>query len=113
MAIRSDEITSIIKSAIDSFDSGTETRSVGTVVEVGDGIAQIYGLSGALSSELLEFPGGLFGLALNLNKTYQPLEQSQTGHGSSGLQVGGQGVWSGQDASADVFGLQGVMRSKK
>ena len=56
---------------------------------------------------------GAFGLALNLNKTYQPLEQSQTGHGSSGLQVGGQGVWSGQDASADAFGLQGVMRSKK
>src|SRR5207342_19720 len=58
----------IIKSAIDDFDSGVETRSVGTVVEVGDGIAQIYGLSGALSSELLEFPGGLFGLALNLEE---------------------------------------------
>jgi F-type H+/Na+-transporting ATPase subunit alpha len=68
MAIRSDEITSIIKSAIDSFDSGTETRSVGTVVEVGDGIAQIYGLSGALASELLEFPGGLMGMALNLEE---------------------------------------------
>ena len=40
MAIRSDEITSIIKSAIDQFDATTETRSVGTVVEVGDGIAQ-------------------------------------------------------------------------
>ena len=58
MAIRSDEITSIIKSAIDEFDAATETRSVGTVVEVGDGIAQIYGLDGALASELLEFPGG-------------------------------------------------------
>ncbi|MFL5651248.1 MAG: F0F1 ATP synthase subunit alpha, partial [Chloroflexota bacterium] len=68
MAIRSDEITSIIKSAIDSFDSGVETRSVGTVVEVGDGIAQIYGLSGALASELLEFPGGLMGMALNLEE---------------------------------------------
>src|SRR6476661_2820435 len=68
MAIRSDEITSIIKSAIEGFDSGVETRSVGTVVEVGDGIAQIYGLSGALSSELLEFPGGLMGLALNLEE---------------------------------------------
>jgi hypothetical protein len=56
---------------------------------------------------------GAFGLALNLNKTHQPLKQSQTGHGSSGLQVGGQGVWSGQDASADAFGLQGVRRSKK
>ena len=50
MAIRSDEITSIIKSAIDQFDAGVETRSVGTVVEVGDGIAQIYGLDGALAS---------------------------------------------------------------
>ncbi len=68
MAIRSDEITSIIKSAIDDFDSGVETRSVGTVVEVGDGIAQIYGLSGALASELLEFPNGLMGMALNLEE---------------------------------------------
>ena len=68
MAIRSDEITSIIKSAIDSFDSGTETRSVGTVVEVGDGIAQIYGLADALSSEMLEFPGGVMGMALNLEE---------------------------------------------
>src|SRR5918994_2016265 len=68
MAIRSDEITSIIKSAIDQFDSGVETRSVGTIVEVGDGIAQIYGLSGALASELLEFPGGVMGMAFNLEE---------------------------------------------
>ncbi len=68
MAIRSDEITSIIKSAIDSFDSGVESRSVGTVVEVGDGIAQIYGLDGALASEMLEFPNGVMGLALNLEE---------------------------------------------
>jgi F-type H+-transporting ATPase subunit alpha len=68
MAIRSDEITSIIKSAIDAFDGAAETRNVGTVVEVGDGIAQIYGLAGALSSELLEFPGGVNGLALNLEE---------------------------------------------
>jgi F-type H+-transporting ATPase subunit alpha len=68
MAIRSDEITSIIKSAIDSFDTGVETRSVGTVVEVGDGIAQIYGLDGALASEMLEFPDGVMGLALNLEE---------------------------------------------
>ena len=68
MAIRSDEITSIIKSSIDSFDAATETRSVGTVVEVGDGIAQIYGLDGALASEMLEFPGGVMGLALNLEE---------------------------------------------
>src|SRR3954471_22122347 len=68
MAIRSDEITSIIKSAIDSFDSGVETRSVGTVVEVGDGIAQIYGLDNALASEMLEFPNGVMGMALNLEE---------------------------------------------
>src|SRR5258707_11510481 len=68
MAIRSDEITSIIKSSIDSFDAATETRSVGTVVEVGDGIAQIYGLDGALASEMLEFPGGVMGVALNLEE---------------------------------------------
>ncbi len=68
MAIRSDDITTIIKSAIDQFDAGVETRSVGTVVEVGDGIAQVYGLEAALASELLEFPGGVMGLALNLEE---------------------------------------------
>ena len=68
MAIRSDEITSIIKASIDSFDAATETRSVGTVVEVGDGIAQIFGLDDALASEMLEFPGGVMGMALNLEE---------------------------------------------
>jgi len=68
MAIRSDDITTIIKSEIDQFDAGVETRSVGTVVEVGDGIAQIYGLEGALASELLEFPGNVMGMALNLEE---------------------------------------------
>jgi F-type H+/Na+-transporting ATPase subunit alpha len=68
MAIRSDDITQIIRSAIDEFDVGVETRSVGTVVEVGDGIARIYGLEEALSSELLEFPGGIKGMALNLEE---------------------------------------------
>ncbi len=68
MAIRSDEIISIIKSQIAGFDGAAETRNVGTVVEVGDGIAQVYGLEGALSSELLEFPGGVMGMALNLEE---------------------------------------------
>jgi len=68
MAIRSDEIISIIKSQIDNFDQAAETRSVGTVVEVGDGIAQIYGLEDAVSSEMLEFPGGVMGIALNLEE---------------------------------------------
>jgi F-type H+-transporting ATPase subunit alpha len=68
MAIRSDDITQIIKSAIDEFDASVESRTVGTVVEVGDGIARIYGLEGALASELLEFPGGVKGMALNLEE---------------------------------------------
>src|SRR5512137_869877 len=68
MAIRSDEIISIIKSQIAGYDGAAETRNVGTVVEVGDGIAQVYGLAGALSSELLEFPGGVMGMALNLEE---------------------------------------------
>ena len=57
MAIRSDEIISIIKSSIDGFDSTAETRSVGTVVEVGDGIAQIYGLQDALVVRAARVPG--------------------------------------------------------
>ncbi len=68
MAIRSDEIISIIKSAIDGFDETAESRSVGTVVEVGDGIAQVFGLAGALASELIEFPGEVMGMALNLEE---------------------------------------------
>ena len=68
MAIRSDEIISIIKSRIDRFEETAESRSVGTVVEVGDGIAQIYGLDDALASELIEFPGGVMGMALNLEE---------------------------------------------
>jgi F-type H+-transporting ATPase subunit alpha len=68
MTIRSDEIVTIIRNSIETFDQGAETRTVGTVVEVGDGIARIYGLSGALASELLEFPGGIMGMALNLEE---------------------------------------------
>ena len=68
MAIRSDEITSIIRNEIKGFDAGADVSGVGTVVEVGDGIAQIYGLSGALAQELLEFPGGVMGMAFNLEE---------------------------------------------
>src|SRR3954453_8977413 len=68
MAIKADEITTIMKWAIDQFDAGIEPRSVGTGVEVGDGIAQVYGLEGARASELLELPGGVYGRALNLEE---------------------------------------------
>src|SRR5919198_3185512 len=68
MAVRAEEITNIIKDRIQSFGQPIQTTNVGTVIEVHDGVARIYGLSGALSGELLEFPGGIFGLALNLEE---------------------------------------------
>ncbi len=68
MAIRADEITTIIRDRIRGFDEGAEVSGVGTIVEVGDGIAQIYGLSGALANELLEFPNGVMGMAFNLEE---------------------------------------------
>ena len=68
MAIRSDEITSIIKSEIQGFDAGADVSGVGTIVEVGDGIAQVFGLSGALAQELLDFGNGIMGMAFNLEE---------------------------------------------
>jgi F-type H+/Na+-transporting ATPase subunit alpha len=68
MAIRSDEITSIIRSEIKGFDAGADVSGVGTIVEVGDGIAQVYGLSGALAQELLDFGNGIMGMAFNLEE---------------------------------------------
>ncbi|HSK92724.1 MAG TPA: F0F1 ATP synthase subunit alpha [Candidatus Angelobacter sp.] len=68
MAIRSDEITSIIRSEIKGFDTGADVSGVGTIVEVGDGIAQVYGLSGALAQELLDFGNGIMGMAFNLEE---------------------------------------------
>src|SRR5438067_9096754 len=68
MAVRAEEITNIIKDRIQSFGQPVQTTNVGTVIEVHDGVARIYGLGNALSGELLEFPGGLYGLALNLEE---------------------------------------------
>src|SRR5919201_513374 len=68
MAVRAEEISNIIKDRIQAFGQPIQTTNVGTVIEVHDGVARIYGLSGALSGELLEFPGGIFGLALNLEE---------------------------------------------
>jgi F-type H+/Na+-transporting ATPase subunit alpha len=68
MSVRSDEISSILREQIERFQEVVTSVNVGTVVEVGDGIARIHGLSGAMSSELLEFPDGVMGLALNLEE---------------------------------------------
>ena len=68
MTVKADEISSILRSQIEHFAEPVATTNVGTVVEVHDGIARVYGLSGAMANELLEFPNGLFGLALNLEE---------------------------------------------
>jgi F-type H+/Na+-transporting ATPase subunit alpha len=73
MAVRSQEIARILRQQISGQDLGTETENVGQVIEVGDGIARIWGLSNAVAGELLEFPpapGGqaVYGLALNLEE---------------------------------------------
>ena len=66
MQLRAEEISSIIKKQIQTYERAALTTETGTVLSFGDGIARIYGLEGVMSGELLEFPGGLMGLALNL-----------------------------------------------
>ena len=68
MAIRSEEIASIIKQQIQQFGTEVQSVNVGTVVEAGDGIARVHGLSNVASSELVEFANGVMGLALNLEE---------------------------------------------
>ncbi|MDH4099121.1 MAG: F0F1 ATP synthase subunit alpha [Nitrospirota bacterium] len=68
MQIRAEEISEIIKGQISGFEKGVDVSEVGTVVTVGDGIAKIYGLEKAMASELLEFPNGVVGMALNLEE---------------------------------------------
>ena len=68
MSIRPDEISSILKEEIQNFDQTVETSEIGTVIEVGDGIARVHGLQNAMVNELLEFPGGVKGMAQNLEE---------------------------------------------
>jgi F-type H+-transporting ATPase subunit alpha len=66
MQLRAEEISAIIKTQIQNYEKAALTTETGTVLSVGDGIARIYGLEGAMAGELLEFPGNLMGLVLNL-----------------------------------------------
>src|SRR5205085_5232765 len=68
MGIRPEEITSILARELEGYDANAKTEHVGTVLQVGDGIALVYGLPDCQMGELLEFPGGVFGLALNLEE---------------------------------------------
>jgi len=64
--IRPDEISSIIREQIDKYDQGVQVANVGTVLQVGDGIARVYGLDQVMAGELLEFEDSTLGIALNL-----------------------------------------------
>ncbi|CAM4244023.1 MULTISPECIES: F0F1 ATP synthase subunit alpha [Saccharibacillus] len=68
MSIRPDEISTLIKSQIQQYQNEIEVAEVGTVIQVGDGIARAHGLDNVLSGELLEFSNGVMGMALNLEE---------------------------------------------
>ncbi|HZS92996.1 MAG TPA: F0F1 ATP synthase subunit alpha [Chloroflexota bacterium] len=68
MSIRPDEITAVIKEQIEHFEQPVQAVSVGTVIQVGDGIVQVFGLQGARYNELVEFPDGTLGMASNLEE---------------------------------------------
>src|SRR6187397_191969 len=68
MQIKAEEISSIIKEKIKGFDKPVDVKETGSVIQVGDGIAKVYGLDGAMAGEMLEFPGGRYGIALNLDE---------------------------------------------
>ncbi|MFZ5625974.1 MAG: F0F1 ATP synthase subunit alpha [Bacillota bacterium] len=68
MSIRPEEISSIIKQRIEQYRTDVAVTDVGTVIQVGDGIARVYGLEECMAGELLEFPGGIYGMALNLEE---------------------------------------------
>ena len=68
MKIRPEEITSVIKKEIEAYEKELDVEEIGTILEVGDGIARIHGLNRTMASEMLEFPGNVYGLALNLEE---------------------------------------------
>lgn len=68
MGIRAEEISSIIRAQIERYRAEIEVSDVGTVIQVGDGIARVYGLENAMAGELLAFPGDVYGMALNLEE---------------------------------------------
>ncbi|MDD5269906.1 MAG: F0F1 ATP synthase subunit alpha [Candidatus Omnitrophica bacterium] len=68
MALRPEEVTSVIKGELEKFKSKMKMESVGTILQVGDGIARVYGLDDAMMGELVELPGGIMGMVLNLEE---------------------------------------------
>lgn len=69
MSIKPEEISTLIKSQIEQYKTDIDVVEVGTVIEVGDGIARVYGLENVMSNELVEFPSGVMGLAMNVEES--------------------------------------------
>jgi len=67
-AIRPEEVTALLKREIEGYETELKLEDRGTVIQVGDGIARVYGLDNCLAAEMLEFPGGVMGIALNLEE---------------------------------------------
>ena len=67
-AIRPEEISAVIQKEIQGYQTDLKMESVGVVLQVGDGIARVYGLDSVMAGELVEFPGGVYGQALNLEE---------------------------------------------
>ena len=127
MALRASDIATELKKQIESFEPSTKAVDVGSIMEVGDGIARISGLAGVMANELLEFPGGVYGIALNLEDDnvgavilgeYTALEEgdNRARHGPHRLRAGGAGAsgaggecpgaayrWQGADRLRQVF----------
>jgi F-type H+-transporting ATPase subunit alpha len=87
MVLKLDDITAQIRQQIEAFEAPIEVADVGTVISVGDGIARINGLANVMATELLEFPGGVLGMALNLEENqvgavilgnYEHIEEGDT-----------------------------------
>jgi len=68
VTLKPDEISSVIKKQIEAYSSKLDVSEAGSVIQVGDGIARVHGLENAMSGELLEFPGDVFGIAFNLDE---------------------------------------------
>ncbi len=66
--VRPDEVSSILRKQLSGFEKEVDVYDVGTVLQIGDGIARVYGLSKVMAGELVEFPGNVFGMALNLEE---------------------------------------------
>src|SRR3954468_21998934 len=99
MKLRPEEITSILRRQIEQYDVETDLAEVGTVLQVGDGIARIYGLESAVAMEMLELDHGVTGLAFNL-------EEDNVGAALFGdwekIKEGGSAKRTGQVASVPV-----------